>query len=143
MKHSQSTNICYFFYNVNSVEADLISFFWGMAALNFIDLYLRGRKTLQREEAASRTRAGLYAVLSGIGICCAVMTKTLCEGLLLALAAYDLVCAGKFLISRKERNHGWQREVSILLLPYLSYALSMKHHSRHLHSYLHRQHKPD
>lgn len=112
--------------DVNSVEADLISFFWGMAALNFIDLYLRGRKTLQREEAASRTRAGLYAVLSGIGICCAVMTKTLCEGLLLALAAYDLVCAGKFLISRKERNHGWQRDVSILLLPYLSYALSMK-----------------
>lgn len=97
-----------------------------MAALNFIDLYLRERKTLQREEAASRTRAGLYAVLSGIGICCAVMTKTLCEGLLLALAAYDLVCAGKFLISRKERNHGWQRDVSILLLPYLSYALSMK-----------------
>ena len=112
--------------DVNSVEADLISFFWGMAALNFIDLYLRGRKTLQREEAASRTRAGLYAVLSGIGICCAVMTKTLCEGLLLALAAYDLVCAGKFLISRKKRNHGWQRDVSILLLPYLSYALSMK-----------------
>lgn len=112
--------------DVNSVEADLISFFWGMAALNFIDLYLRERKTLQREEAASRTRAGLYAVLSGIGICCAVMTKTLCEGLLLALAAYDLVCAGKFLISRKERNHGWQRDVSILLLPYLSYALSMK-----------------
>lgn len=111
--------------DVNSVEADLISFFWGMAALNFIDLYLRERKTLQREEA-SRTRAGLYAVLSGIGICCAVMTKTLCEGLLLALAAYDLVCAGKFLISRKERNHGWQRDVSILLLPYLSYALSMK-----------------
>lgn len=112
--------------DVNSVEADLISFFWGMAALNFIDLYLRERKTLQREEAASRTRAGLYAVLSGIGICCAVMTKTLCEGLLLALAAYDLVCAGKFLISRKKRNHGWQRDVSILLLPYLSYALSMK-----------------
>ena len=112
--------------DVNSVEADLISFFWGMAALNFIDLYLRERKTLQREEAASRTRAGLYAVLSGIGICCAVMTKTLCEGLLLALAAYDLVCAGKFLISRKERNHGRQRDVSILLLPYLSYALSMK-----------------
>ena len=112
--------------DVNSVEADLISFFWGMAALNFIDLYLRGRKTLQREEAASRTRAGLYAVLSGIGICCAVMTKTLCEGLLLALAAYDLVCAGKLLISRKKRNHGWQRDVSILLLPYLSYALSMK-----------------
>ena len=112
--------------DVNSVEADLISFFCGMAALNFIDLYLRERKTLQREEAASRTRAGLYAVLSGIGICCAVMTKTLCEGLLLALAAYDLVCAGKFLISRKERNHGWQRDVSILLLPYLSYALSMK-----------------
>ena len=112
--------------DVNSVEADLISFFWGMAALNFIDLYLRGRKTLQREEAASRTRAGLYAVLSGIGICCAVMTKTLCEGLLLALAAYDLVCTGKFLISRKERNHGWQRDVSIFLLPYLSYALSMK-----------------
>ena len=112
--------------DVNSVEADLISFFWGMAALNFIDLYLRERKTLQREEAASRTRAGLYAVLSGIGICCAVMTKTLCEGLLLALAAYDLVCAGKFLISRKERNYGWQRDVSILLLPYLSYALSMK-----------------
>ena len=112
--------------DVNSVEADLISFFWGMAALNFIDLYLRGRKTLQREEAASRKRAGLYAVLSGIGICCAVMTKTLCEGLLLALAAYDLVCAGIFMISRKERNHGWQRDVSILLLPYLSYALSMK-----------------
>lgn len=112
--------------DVNSVEADLISFFWGMAALNFIDLYLRERKTLQREEAASRTRDGLYAVLSGIGICCAVMTKTLCEGLLLALAAYDLVCAGKFLISRKERNHGWQRDVSILLLPYLSYALCMK-----------------
>lgn len=112
--------------DVNSVEADLISFFWGMAALNFIDLYLRERKTLQREETVSRTRAGLYAVLSGIGICCAVMTKTLCEGLLLALAAYDLVCAGKFLISRKERNHGWQRDVSILLLPYLSYALSMK-----------------
>lgn len=112
--------------DVNSVEADLISFFWGMAALNFIDLYLRERKTLQREEAASRTRAGLYAVLSGIGICCAVMTKTLCEGLLLALAAYDLVCVGKFLISRKERNHGRQRDVSILLLPYLSYALSMK-----------------
>ena len=112
--------------DVNSVEADLISFFWGMAALNFIDLYLRERKTLQREEAASRTRAGLYAVLSGIGICCAVMTKTLCEGLLLALAAYDLVCTGKFLISRKERNHGWQRDVSIFLLPYLSYALSMK-----------------
>ena len=112
--------------DVNSVEADLISFFWGMAALNFIDLYLRERKTLQREEAASRTRAGLYAVLSGIGICCAVMTKTLCEGLLLALAAYDLVCAGKFLISRKERNYGWQRDVSIFLLPYLSYALSMK-----------------
>lgn len=112
--------------DVNSVEADLISFFWGMAALNFIDLYLRERKTLQREEAASRTRAGLYAVLSGIGICCAVMTKTLCEGLLLALAAYDLVCAGKFLISRKERKHGRQRDVSILLLPYLSYALSMK-----------------
>lgn len=112
--------------DVNSVEADLISFFWGMAALNFIDLYLRERKTLQREEAASRIRAGLYAVLSGIGICCAVMTKTLCEGLLLALAAYDLVCAGIFLISRKERNHGWQRDVSILLLPYLSYALSMK-----------------
>lgn len=112
--------------DVNSVEADLISFFWGMAALNFIDLYLRERKTLQREEAASRTRAGLYAVLSGIGICCAVMTKTLCEGLLLALAAYDLVCAGKFLISRKKRNRGWQRDVSILLLPYLSYALSMK-----------------
>ena len=112
--------------DVNSVEADLISFFWGMAALNFIDLYLRERKTLQREEAASRTRAGLYAVLSGIGICCAVMTKTLCEGLLLSLAAYDLVCTGKFLISRKERNHGWQRDVSIFLLPYLSYALSMK-----------------
>lgn len=112
--------------DVNSVEADLISFFWGMAALNFIDLYLRGRKTLQREEAASRKRAGLYAVLSGIGICCAVMTKTLCEGLLLALAAYDLVCARKFLISGNERNHGWQRDVSILLLPYLSYALSMK-----------------
>lgn len=112
--------------DVNSVEADLISFFWGMAALNFIDLYLRERKTLQREEAASRKRAGLYAVLSGIGICCAVMTKTLCEGLLLALAAYDLICVGKFLISRKERNHGRQRDVSILLLPYLSYALSMK-----------------
>lgn len=112
--------------DVNSVEADLISFFWGMAALNFIDLYLRERKTLQREEAASRTRAGLYAVLSGSGICCAVMTKTLCEGLLLALAAYDLVCAGEFLISRKKRNHGWQRDVSILLLPYLSYALCMK-----------------
>lgn len=112
--------------DVNSVEADLISFFWGMAALNFIDLYLRERKTLQREEAASRTRAGLYAVLSGIGICCAVMTKTLCEGLLLALAAYDLVCAGEFLISKKKRNHGWQRDVSILLLPYLSYALCMK-----------------
>ena len=133
--------------DVNSVEADLISFFWGMVALNFIDLYLRGRKSClcaadqntQRLGKRELRRLEIYAALSGAGICAAVMTKTLCEGLLLALLAYDLVCSGSLMIRRYARSSG-QGSIAkksrlhsscgaILLcslLPYISYFACMK-----------------
>ena len=140
---------CNFVYimDVNSVEADLISFFWGMVALNFIDLYLRERKRYFRSADKRETsqtwekglhRVAIYALFSGVGICAAVMTKTLCEGLLLALLAYDMVCViCRYIKFRHDNDIEWnhvlsvtgritKRELLCEVLPYASYMICMK-----------------
>ena len=146
---------CNFVYimDVNSVEADLISFFWGMVALNFIDLYLRERKRYFRSADKRETsqtwekglhRVAIYALFSGVGICAAVMTKTLCEGLLLALLAYDMVCViCRYIKFRHDNDIEWnhvlsvtgritKRELLCEVLPYASYMICMKLSNRFL-----------
>lgn len=126
--------------DVNSVEADLISFFWGMVALNFIDLYLKERKhilqvwaannqeessaltaDMQRKESRSICLLVIYGLLGGAGICASVMTKTLCEGLLLALLAYDLVCIGYTVIFKKSIDKKMWKIYVLSVLPYASF----------------------
>lgn len=131
--------------DVNSVEADLISFFWGMAALNFIDLYLKERKhilrvwaannqeessaltaDMQRKKSRSICLLVIYGLLGGAGICASVMTKTLCEGLLLALLAYDLVCIGYTVIFKKSIDKKMWKIYVLSVLPYASFFFCMK-----------------
>ncbi|MGN8906469.1 hypothetical protein ACTND3_09135 [Bacillota bacterium HCP28S3_F12] len=131
--------------DVNSVEADLISFFWGMVALNFIDLYLKERKhilqvwaannqeessaltaDMQRKESRSICLLVIYGLLGGAGICASVMTKTLCEGLLLALFAYDLVCIGDTVIFKKSIDKRMWKIYVLSVLPYAAFFLCMK-----------------
>lgn len=131
--------------DVNSVEADLISFFWGMVALNFIDLYLKERKhilqvwaannqeessaltaDMQRKKSRSICLLAIYGLLGGAGICASVMTKTLCEGLLLALLAYDLVCIGYTVIFKKSIDKKMWKIYVLSVLPYVSFFFCMK-----------------
>ncbi len=110
--------------DVNSTEADLVSFFWGMVALNFVDLYLRERN----EESLHVRRLLCYSVGSGAAICCAVMTKTLCEGLLLALIAYDVVQLVLYFLHRRGgvADTAMTRAVgkaAIAATPYISYTI--------------------
>lgn len=131
--------------DVNSVEADLISFFWGMAALNFIDLYLKERKHILQVRAANNQEESsaltadmerkksrsicllvIYGLLGGAGICASVMTKTLCEGLLLALLAYDLVCIGYTVIFKKSIDKKMWKIYVLSVLPYASFFFCMK-----------------
>lgn len=107
--------------DVNSTEADLVSFFWGMAALNCIDLYIRER---EKADSANLRKMCFYAVGCGVLICCSVMTKTLCEGLLLALLGYDVIQVVRFVIQRKSINKTGLR-AAILCLPYAGYIVCM------------------
>ncbi len=120
--------------DVNSTEADLVSFFWGMVALNFIDLYLQSREQLTEKSITGRTIC--YGLCSGAAICAAVMTKTLCEGLLLALLGYDVVCLIRHALEKRKRRKADRQKgdqgtgrtkfvILVFLMPYLSYKLCM------------------
>ena len=120
--------------DVNATDADLVSFFWGIVALNFVDLYLVRRRNLPD---GSMVKTLLYGLCSGAAICGAVMTKTLCIGLLLALLAYDVVCLFRQLLAERKarlsensnigntRQRVWIRWIIVALMPYVSYKLCM------------------
>ena len=93
-----------FLCNVNAADADVPGFFWSMMALYLMDWYLQERNTASAANISSNVSSadgvekhnidiGLIslAAASGAGAAAAVLTKTLCEGIILALAAYDLV----------------------------------------------------
>lgn len=110
--------------DVNAIQADILSFFMVMLAINFIDLY-------NRNGSGHPIR---YAILTGVAIYGAVMAKTLCQGLLLALLAYDAV--GAFdLIIRKIKGKSvsilqgvfnWDKPIWIRIVPYAAYGITAR-----------------
>lgn len=119
---------------VNACEADTLSFCTGMIAVNCVDLYNRMRnKGMQVAKGADGTgraanritcetengvqsgasTAVRYAILSGVTICLAVMTKSLCMGLLLALLAYDIILLAHRAVGKRDRYSGTADDVSV------------------------------
>ena len=115
-------NVNYIFY-VNTIEADIICLFMVIETINIVDLYNR---------RSSKKLYYIYAVLSGIFIYFSVQTKTMAEGLLLALVCYDALILLQALCKRTGvRNpftiDSFEGQLSFArLIPYIVYFVLTK-----------------
>ena len=105
-----------FLCNVNAADADIPGFFWSMAALCLADRYLKEREISFSSSTEKIRVILLLAAGTGAAAAAAMLTKTLCEGIILALAAYDLLS-----VIRKRFFNG--RVWWVQLVPYLSFIV--------------------
>ncbi len=105
-----------FLCNVNAADADIPGFFWSMAALCLADRYLYERKTSVSVSVEKIRRVLLLAAGTGAAAAAAMLTKTLCEGIILALAAYDIL---RVFRKRFFKSRNWW----IQLVPYASFII--------------------